>query len=943
MKILLTADWQAKFSNLDYCRRAHKQELSILKKYKIDVHVDLGDQKDDYNPIDGRMYSFMRRRSRVLSKQVAFSIRLMGNHDRFGQHSDSDNWLSDFDYASGRSIDTPQCFEYKGVTFACLPFRKTWKESRDAARLLAKKAAKSKNKVKLLLFHNDISGCTYSNLNTRESESKITMRSMRAEQYTMCFGGHVHLRQKLGKNGWFVGNPFATDMGEVDQQKGFLVYDTDKNTVKFIPSVVPGIFSWEYIKKHKPKSLPDGTKIRAVVKCNSSANYHQKLDEVSSAIEEKYPMAVSYVLPKFVDVSSKDEVIVDPESSDYQKIVSYIAATAPENLRAKKEQLAAYMTSVLIDVSGQSLMRTGGKLTFDSFGGENILSFKNVEYNLRNRGLVLVKGNNLDWPGHSNGSGKSNFLSIPPVVLFNKTFKGQKNDAWASDLNNKAARGWLKVIDANGRKIKISRGRRPSKLQMHVNGKDVSTGLRSIGKKETQGQVEEFLGYNFEAFANSVYIDQRMSNAFLSGTAANRAELIHSFQNLERFVLARKAVSKELIRLKQNAEVFESSVAVSERLLADVDEDAKASKHNSKGIVKKLRAEVDVQGRNLKRTSSATKGRLRILGIQFDKREVKEETLCALERKLENKIVFATKTFDALQDELRSLLLKKTSRCGTCYQTLTREALQNAKRQVSGKCVAHEKTIREASNKRTRIKTRLRKLRKAKQYLSGQIASIEAKVTKAQRAYEDSKERHISAKQAIEGSLKAKVKTNRKSIVRDLKRASRTIKSYCQEQEFLAYAIEAFSRDGLPAFLSNLLIPQLNKAAERYSKVFIDSEIQVIFEVEKGQITPKIINAHGAKTLQGQSAGENAWAGLITSFALREIAQPSNLLILDEPGNGLDPESAKKFGERLPRLKKMFETILVVTHNLLISSALEGENSLTVVKKHKRSRLFARK
>jgi ABC-type transporter Mla maintaining outer membrane lipid asymmetry ATPase subunit MlaF len=143
------------------------------------------------------------------------------------------------------------------------------------------------------------------------------------------------------------------------------------------------------------------------------------------------------------------------------------------------------------------------------------------------------------------------------------------------------------------------------------------------------------------------------------------------------------------------------------------------------------------------------------------------------------------------------------------------------------------------------------------------------------------------------------------------------------------------SREGLPLFLNKLLCPLLNRAAARYSDIFVDKEIQVIFDLEEGHIVPSIINLHGGKSKQAQCMGEKAWAGLITAFALREIAHPTNLLILDEPGNGLDSEGSKMFGKRISKLKDQFETILIVSHNDNICNALEGDNTVTVIKKNK--------
>lgn len=147
-----------------------------------------------------------------------------------------------------------------------------------------------------------------------------------------------------------------------------------------------------------------------------------------------------------------------------------------------------------------------------------------------------------------------------------------------------------------------------------------------------------------------------------------------------------------------------------------------------------------------------------------------------------------------------------------------------------------------------------------------------------------------------------------------------------------AYAIQAFSRDGIPAFLNRQLCPILNRASDYYADLFSDKEVQVRFHVEAGEFIPQIINAKGGERIKDQSEGELALAGLISSFALREAAPETNLLVLDEPGNGLDPQTARQFARSLKVLVKRFKLILVTTHNENIASALEGERTITVRK-----------
>lgn len=937
MKFLITADWQIAFSNLEYSKRAHDQEMSIIDKYNIFGHIDLGDQKDDYNPIDGRVADFALARAKAIQAVCTNALRLLGNHDRYGQSNDANNWMSMFDLVGGCNITKPEVVG-NNPSFFCLPYRKDADGTIAAATELYKKLRKSKSKRNILLFHNDVRGTSYDNVQNKESTSHITLAKLHTSDYDMCFGGHIHKRQWLSKNTMYVGNPFATDMGEINQRKGFIVYDDAANTTKFIPSKVPGLFSWRYADKHF-KKVPEGTRIKEVVKCDAKENYHEKLNKIADAIEKKFPLAIPYVLPKFISKETQEEIIVDPNSSDYHKIKSYVMATADKAIY-NRPVMVEYLASVLYKVEGTSVSRHTGKIIFDSITARNVLSFDRLKFNYRNRGVMLVKGNNKDARSfNSIGSGKTNFLSMPSIALFGQTFKSQKNDAWASDANDDKATVTLKMHNDIGSSVSIIRSRRPGKLRMIVNNKDESTGLRNNTKKATQGQLAQFIGYTFDTFYKSVYIDQSLSNAFLNGTNKDRSNLIHQFQNLERFAQAKQIVSKELSVLAQRRNDIETEVEITANTLAEINDDINARSATQTESISSLKKQFLVAKKLYKYFHKTSTSNLR-------KHERRIRTLTKIKdsvsRKLEQanaSVVQASNNADNIEEEIKAI--EHLKECQVCRQPVAKSHRRNIANSLKLSVKKQHRIEERASKERISLRKEFVEVRKSIAYLEDKVNVIKGNALKLERlldsklsAYEAVKKTSSKEQESI-GKARARYKHTKAM----LKATRTTLKHYDDDRKFLEFAMNAFSRDGLPAFLSNLVIPVLNIAAERYSKLFIDGEIQVVFDLEKGQIIPRIVNAHGGKSLQAQSTGEKAWAGIITSFALREISHPTNLLILDEPGHGLDSESAKTFGKNLLKLKSLFETVLVVTHDPSISSALEGENTVTVTKSSKISTL----
>lgn len=942
MRWLITSDWQTKYATLDASKRAHEQELAIIKKEGIKGHIDLGDLKDDFNPVDVKVIEFQQNRKQAIHEAVVHDITIMGNHDMLGQTNSKSNWFSLFDAISGNNIQKPGILELDNCIFSCLPFKRNHKELiEDAQALVNLSHGISKNldnRRKILLFHCDVYGARWNNLAPFKSDSKITLDKLHTSFYDRCFGGHIHKHQHLSNNTMFVGNPFAADAGEIDQEKGFIIYDSDTNEVKRIRSKVPGLFSWAYVQKHKPRLIA-GTKIKATVECSTSSNYHKDLDRLASKIENKYPECISYVIPKFITANKKESIEIDPNSSDYDKIAQYIRATVPDELRKKRKVLVQYVASMLGNATSSGIRPTT-KLIFDNVYAENVLSFEKVSFSFRNRGILLVKGKNKDAVWNSNGSGKTNLLSLLPIGVSGRTFKDQKNDAWANDSNKERAIVNLGMRDEKNRTLKIVRGRRPTKLRFIVQGSDDSTGRRHNGKRETQGLIEETIGYNFDTLSNSVYIDSSLSNAFLTGTPADRSKLIHQFQNMDRFKIAKDKIGKELSVIYKQLTEADKQKDVAESLIEQLEFDIKKAEKKSKiNLDKSKKNKLDAK-ENLKTLQSSHKTlskTYKAMKLSVDKQLAKLKPRLD---EIEKKHQLAGASANSKEEELHSFeSLGNLLKCPQCTQVLTAEHKQVVVVRLKKAFGAKRTELKKLDIQIKVIEKDIDALNKPLENISRDLDNIANLLSRAEDRYKDLSE-------IYQGELdkaneeKSDVKSlyfRKRSLAATISRVNRVISHLQKDIRFIKYAQESMGRDGLPSFLNKLLCPLLNKAAEKYSEIFVDKEIQVLFDIDDGLITPSVMNTHGAKSIAGQSAGEKAWAGIICAFALREIAQPTNLLILDEPGNGLDTESAKMFGARLSRLKDRFETIIVVTHNESICSALDGDNSITVVKKNKKS------
>jgi DNA repair exonuclease SbcCD ATPase subunit len=934
MRFLITADWQAKPSTLDACERAHEQELRIIRTKDIDGHFDLGDLKDAFNPVDVDVIQFQQKRKNNIHEAVKYDVTILGNHDKHGQNDSNRDWFSIFDSDSGHNLTSPQVLTLGDITVSCLPYCRDLELLRKQAKELWNEA-KLSSKKRILLFHANVQGAKLNQFNIR-SEAKLSLKDLHTANYDRCFGGDIHLRQKLSSNTMYVGNPFATDSGEIDQAKGFIIYDTDKDKIFFIPSAVPGLFSWNYVKVNKPK-LIDGTKIKAIVDCEMHSDYNKQLSKTSSLIESRYPGCIPYVVPRFQIAKTKESVEINPDARDIDKIKSYVYATVSDTLRKRKNVLVSYLTNVLGNASSSGL-RQSGKLIFEEIYAKNTLSLGETRFSFRNRGILLVQGKNKDSIFSSNGAGKTNFLSLAPIAIFSKTFKGQTNDQWANDKNTDKAIVHLTVSDDTKRKIEIHRQRRSTKLKLLINGNDKSLGRSHKGKNETQGRIEEVLGYTFDTFAHSVYIDQSLTNAFLSGTEKTRAELIHKFQNMDRFGLAAKLIQKDIAKVmaaQLEAEAnHNNALSIIDELKIQI---AKASQRN-KSNLSEVREDVKIAKENLKSLRSAKRQMMAVVGAETKRLEKQVLELSAKRDKAQREADTLDQLCNIAEAKRNKFDKEKDSvDCPLCYQNLT---IAHKKKVLAKLNTEFNELLARRKQKEAIVETFKNKIVAINKPLEKRKTEINALDTKINEA-EDHLEWHADKLEKEKKRFSSYQLDIKEMKMRNTKQfhisiaAQKVLRNLREEMKFLDYAKAAMGRDGLPLFLNKLLCPLLNQAAEKYSDIFIDKEIQVIFSIEDGHITPSVLNARGAKAINGQSTGEKAWAAIITSFALREIAHPTNLLILDEPGYGLDEASARMFGERLHKLTPMIETIMVVSHNQAIIAALDKNNSVTITKKNK--------
>lgn len=940
MRVLITGDWHTEWSNIDQCKRVWKYIVDACKKHKLEHIILCGDLKSQYNPVDIRSIRFWMDavcRARDLGIGV---IVVLGNHDRIGQHDDAQNWLPIFLRAGAKTFDKPDAVACRdGSRIFVLPFDSSparWRGSAD--KLLERKPDKEKD---ILVFHANLKGCQFNVLGGK-SDNVLRPKDLHPSRYRYCIGGDVHMPQEVVKGVFYCGSPFPMDWGEANQQKHFALVTNAAGSsaarLSFLPSPEPGWYDPQ-LPGYKSPSSWKGAHIRIRVRCTVDENYNRTLAKARRAAERIYRGAYVHCEPEFADQGQAD-VKFDSHDPDIVKLATYVRETLPPELDEQEKSLVSYLAYQLNKAGGAVRQSHGVK--FIKAEADNFLSFKHLEIDYTKSGIVVVEGKNRDWHGRSNGSGKTNYLQPIPVALFNSTFKGQKHDKWARRGCSKRARVRLYFEAAAASSVMVDRRRRPSKLKLVIGNTDQSSGNRPSSKKGTQGLLEIVSGFTWQTLANAVYIDQSVTRAFLGGTKKERTEVLSKFQNLERFERALALVRTQKSKLADQLTRVEKDIAVCYARINECQDAQKGVKRAADKELRKVR-------REWLQASKASDKANKQFKIYQQKSKAEQERCHRKADKYD--AVLAKKEKSIEKSSVAEGIVRKTihnyeqvmhlGTCPTCYQAADRKLLKRSLKKAKKVLAEIVERLTAARKKRTKLLNKQANLDSRFDLLKIQLAdesqrvkNLDLKAGYVGQRYNDLKRSDSSAKKSLR---------KYRNRLRTMLWKKQALKNYRREleksQARLIYCERTFSRDGIPAFLNQQLVPVLNKASEFYAKLFGDNHIQVRFKVEDGEFEPVILNASGGETLDDQSVGEKALAGLITSFALREVAPTCNLLILDEPGDGLDAVNARKFAQALPQLKDRFGTIMVTTHNPYILAELSGERKVVIEKRNRISRV----
>lgn len=894
MRILVTSDWQACLSNLSNCQRVVEEVLKYAKMFSVDAIINCGDLKEVFNPVDQQVTNFLIRSTSTIASQYTYIV-LLGNHDRSGLSDHTESCLPVVSAAGAKVVGKPKNIRVDNWSFHFVPFMRDLDRQRqafiDSARL-----AKTEDES-LLFFHAEVSSLRY-NVYKRIAGG-VSLEDVSPDSYMYCVGGHIHCPQH--RNGlYYVGSPFPQDWTEVNQEKGYLYFDLVSSEVKFLRSSIPGYYDPTCPgfngKRFKSSLSKHGAVVRVWVDRNWSG---RKEEAFKRSMHRKYPGASLYCVAKG-DPSTIEVGNVDHNTSDIEAIREHLSLNVPPE---PIEETETYLESVLSsfqDVRGSGLIVKGWE-------GVNFLSFERLSFRA-GEGTTLVTGGRDEGLGESNGCGKTNFLQALIVAISGRSMKGQVNDEWAN--TNTTGRAYIRLFGTipSGQSFEIYRQRRPHKLVFKVNGRDWSAG------RGTQAVIDKVLGVGFKSISNSVYVDQQGVSDLLVGNDSKRKGMLGEFLGLHRFGKASEVVKSSRARAGYMLEEAETLEASARSFLKSATKVLKSSE--SLKLVRTKEAKLLVKIKRLKRKLSGTdighvKGRLKVVSRRLRSKEGKYNRILG--------------EISSLEGQLRRIP-KGGTICPVCGKRFT---LGNHRSHAS----EVESGIENKRSECSELSKVIRKLYTRKESLElsvSDLKSVEDEIKDLNQKLYNLRRRKREIYPMVVEAEKA-----RKAI----RVHSLAAKGYRQDIDFYNYCIKALSKDGVQASLARMFCKRLNSAGEYYSELFSGGDIKVKFVVpSSGELDVQVANVHGGSGVKDQSKGELRLASLPVSFSLRETAIHTNILILDEPGDGLDEVNAKRFCKGLSDIASRFGTVLVTTHNAHIQSSLRPDRHLRV----RKSGMFSR-
>lgn len=315
MKLLITADLHNKkgltaqlvIDYLDYLQEYYHEN-------DIDKIIILGDIFHKNSNVKTSIFvPFFLKLVEMKESGINF-IFVVGNHDIYNRDYDS---LIDTFKPLGRVIKEYEEIELDGKIAGFLPY------------VMKEEDLPTPDKAQWLFTHLSIANFSFDN--AYHATEKHAFREELFEDYSLVFTGHFH-RHQYRKNIIYIGSPIQLSRGEVGQEKGFIVFDTDVEKWEFV--------EYDEAPKYIEVSSDDLKNLKNIdIKGNFAVVFiDEKIQDFAKLRYILYEIGAVDVIPVFL--KEEGEIISEAsiqETHDLEKITrEFISQIEEENLDTNK-------------------------------------------------------------------------------------------------------------------------------------------------------------------------------------------------------------------------------------------------------------------------------------------------------------------------------------------------------------------------------------------------------------------------------------------------------------------------------------------------------------------------------------------------------------------------------------------------------------------------------
>lgn len=604
---------------------------------------------------------------------------------------------------------------------------------------------------------------------------------------------------------------------------------------------------------------------------------------------------------------------------------------------------------------------------------ENFLSFKSLDLDIANRGLVLIDGDNkTNQSFRSNGSGKTSSISAIVYGFYGVTPNGQKAD----EVVNRHVGTGMKVVlhfEKDGDKYRIERYRKypvhRNKVFLFVNDTDIS--MESMAK--TEKKIIDIIGLDFTTAVNSVIFSQGTgAGQFTTATDREKKEILETVVNLSVYTEAQevakvhaKEAGKALEVIDSDIEKLDAQYETEEYLEQEEQRKYESIHQQITEQTKKIASvsievqanEKDIQASILQTTEQLNQSKQKMdeinkaveaIGVQEKSTEEQREYEIKQElTQLENSIKNNTQAEQNSTTEYQSLRVAEN--CPTCGTQIERENVESREAEILNDIYELRVSTATHEANTSTLQAELEELgaitlvqqqerqkahEVAKQYqdVQLQVSTETSKLSSLQHQL-DTHTRPLEVEQerlqTLESIPKPELRETEKAEItkaKGMKKAERIVA--LENIQNLEDVIVLYGNKGVRSHILDLVTPFLNERVGEYSQILTGSEVDIRFTTQSttksGEVRETfdiaIDNENGGDSYLSNSGGERKRIDLAIALALQDLVLSKNHLttnfaLYDEVFDALDEVGCENVIGILKSRLNTVETMFVITHN----------------------------